>query len=141
MSTLERRPVTGTVVHSIAAGAVHRHDPAELASLLADAVLDRLVAGRARPTSGAELSAAVVAAIIRRLLRHLEELTAEAWELERKVTGGHLGDAEGFLEQMFRVRHGLLSLATMATLDHEVYARASRTGSDRAADIVDQLAG
>jgi magnesium transporter len=242
---LDRRPVTGTVVHSLTAGEVHRHDPAELPDLLAgdalvwvdvatcdeparrmladafgfhsmavedsarrnpvpkvhlyrdhvfvvlhapergagghvhtleldqfvgerflvtvhgptsdvvdartaladtDAVLDRLVTGRAQPTSGAELSAAVIGAVIRRLLRHLEELTAETWELERKVTGGHFGDAEGFLEEMFRVRHGLLTLATMATLDHEVYGRATRlrafaAESDHlaATDIVDQL--
>ena len=243
---LDRRPVTGTVVHSITAGAVHRHETAELPDLLAgdalvwvdvaacdeaarrmladvfgfhplavedsarrnavpkvhvyrdhvfvvlhaperghgghvhtleldqfvgerflvtvhgpvsevldartaladtDGVLERLIAGRTRPTSGAELSAAVVGALIRRLLRHLEELTAETWKLERTVTSGHYGDAEGFLEEMFRVRHGLLTLTTMATLDHEVYARAirPRPGAAEAeqlaaTDIVDQLA-
>jgi magnesium transporter len=111
-----------------------------------DAVLDRLVAGRAHPTSGAELSAAVISALVRRLVRRLEALTTETGELERRVTSGHLGDAEQFLEEMFRVRHGLLSLATMARLDHEVYARTTRLhafAGERdhlaATDLADQL--
>jgi magnesium transporter len=109
-------------------------------------VAERLAAGRLRPASGPDLSAAVVTGIIRRMLRHLESLTAEVWELERTVTAGHFGDAEQFLEQMFRVRHGLLTVGTMAMLNHEVYDRMATvrmadvdTGRS-SEDIVDQFA-
>ncbi|GAA1854843.1 magnesium/cobalt transporter CorA [Pseudonocardia ailaonensis] len=112
-----------------------------------DAVRARLDAGRLRPGSGHELAAAIAAAVVRRLQRHLEELTAEVWELERTVTSGHFGDAEQFLEEMFRVRHGLLSVATMATLDHQVYERltqladvADDRGRELALDVVDRFA-
>jgi Mg2+ and Co2+ transporter CorA len=42
------------------------------------------------------------------------------------VTGGHLGDPEKFLEEMFRARHGLLTVKTMAALSREVYARMAK---------------
>jgi Mg2+ and Co2+ transporter CorA len=34
-----------------------------------------------------------------------------------------MGDTETFLDGMFRVRHGLLAVRTMAALSHEVYGR------------------
>ena len=48
------------------------------------------------------------------------------WALERQVTAGHVGDAEQFLEELFRVRHGLLAVRTMAALSREVYGRMAR---------------
>ena len=39
------------------------------------------------------------------------------------MTAGELGDAERFLDGMFRVRHGLLVVRTMASLSHEIYGR------------------
>jgi Mg2+ and Co2+ transporter CorA len=53
-------------------------------------------------------------------------LTQEVWQLEQRVTAGHLGDAELFLEEMFRARHGLLTVQTMAALSREVYARMAK---------------
>lgn len=110
------------------------------------AVRERLAVGRAGATTGPELSAAIVGALVRRLLRRLEELTTQVWELERTVTAGHFGNAEEFLERMFRVRHGLMTVATMAMLDREVYGRIARLPGfgktrdrDVAADVVDQL--
>ncbi len=51
------------------------------------------------------------------------------WRLEQTVTAGHLGDAEDFLEELFRARHGLLAARTMAALAREVYGRMhTRTG-------------
>ena len=87
------------------------------------AVLDRLEAGRLRPSSALELSHAVVSAVARRQLEFVEALTGEVWSLEQRVTGGHLGDPEQFLEELFRVRHGLLAVRTMAALSREVYGR------------------
>ena len=53
-------------------------------------------------------------------------LTQDVWQLEQRVTGGHLGDPEKFLEEMFRARHGLLTVETMAALSREVYARMAK---------------
>jgi magnesium transporter len=45
------------------------------------------------------------------------------WRVEQQVTAGQLGGAEQFLDGMFRVRHGLLVVRTMASLSREIYAR------------------
>lgn len=87
------------------------------------AVTRRLDSGRLRPASAFELSFAVVTALAGRLRDYLSELTEEVWRLERQVTAGHLGDPEQFLEELFAVRHGLLTIRTMTALGHEVYGR------------------
>ena len=53
-------------------------------------------------------------------------LTHEVWSLERTVMAGHLGDAEDFLEELFRAWHGLLAARTMGALAREVYGRMGR---------------
>ena len=77
---------------------------------------------------------------------YLAVLTQEVWKLEQQVTAGRLGNAEVFLDEMFRVRHGLLAVRTMATLGREVYGRMATLevfGADRGqgllTDIVDQF--
>jgi magnesium transporter len=45
----------------------------------------------------------------------------EVWSLEQRVTSGHLGNAEHFLEEMFEARHGLVTVRTIAALDREIY--------------------
>jgi magnesium transporter len=97
-------------------------DPAA-AHVETDAVAARLDGGRFRPTSGPELSTAVVAALTGRMRAHVSARTSEVWRFEQQVTAGQLGDAEQFLDGMFRVRHGLLTVRTMAALSHEVYGR------------------
>jgi Mg2+ and Co2+ transporter CorA len=88
-----------------------------------DAVAVRVDGGRFHPASGPELSTAVVSALTGRLRDHLSARTEEVWRFERQVTGGQFGDAERFLDGMFRVRHGLLTVRTMAALSAEVYGR------------------
>jgi magnesium transporter len=88
-----------------------------------DAVAIRLDSGRYRPASGPELSTAIVSALTGRLRDHLSARTEEVWRFEQQVTAGELGDAERFLDGMFRVRHGLLTVRTMASLSSEVYGR------------------
>jgi Mg2+ and Co2+ transporter CorA len=88
-----------------------------------EAVAVRIDGGRFRPASGPELSTAVVSALTGRLRDHLSARTTEVWRFEQMVTAGQLGDAEQFLDGMFRVRHGLLTVRTMASLSHEVYGR------------------
>jgi magnesium transporter len=86
-------------------------------------VAARLDAGRLRPASAYALSASIVSALTTRMRDHLAERTTDVWRFEQQVTGGELGDAEQYLDGMFRVRHGLLAVRTMASLSHEIYAR------------------
>src|SRR3954451_19856050 len=97
-------------------------DPA-VAQVETDAVAVRVDGGRYHPASGPELSTAIVSALTGRLRDHLSARTEEVWRFEQQVTGGQLGDAEQFLDGMFRVRHGLLTVRTMAALSSEVYGR------------------
>jgi Mg2+ and Co2+ transporter CorA len=69
------------------------------------------------------------------------------WPLEQRVTSGHLGDPEEFLEELFATRHGLLAVSNMATLGHQMYQRMSALGrfippdcQPLVADIEDQFA-
>jgi Mg2+ and Co2+ transporter CorA len=65
----------------------------------------------------------LLTALTGRLRGYTAELTKDVWKLEQRVTGGHLGDPESFLDEMFRARHGLLAVSTMSALSREVYAR------------------
>ena len=89
-------------------------------------LLNRLQSGRLRPSAPYELSHGLVSALTGRLRNYTAVLTQEVWALEQRVTAGHLGDAEQFLEEMFRARHGLLTVQTMASLSREVYARMAK---------------
>jgi magnesium transporter len=93
-----------------------------------DAVAARVDGRRLVPPSGYELSTAVVSALTGRLRDHLSARTEEVWRFEQQVTAGQLGDAERFLDGMFRVRHGLLTVRTMASLSSEVYGRMQALG-------------
>jgi Mg2+ and Co2+ transporter CorA len=95
----------------------------EAARFETETVTRRLLDGRFHPASAHELSSAVVSALTGRLRDYLTALTEEVWALERQVTAGHHGDAEEFLEELFQVRHGLLTVRTMAALSREVYGR------------------
>ena len=88
-----------------------------------DAVLGRLASGKLKPDKAFELSYALLTSLTGRLRAYTAELTKEVWMLEQRVTGGHLGDPESFLDEMFRARHGLLTVSTMAALSREVYGR------------------
>jgi Mg2+ and Co2+ transporter CorA len=91
-----------------------------------DAVAARVDGGRFVPRTGYELSTAVVSALTGRMREHLSARTTEVWRFEQQVTAGQMGDAETFLDGMFRVRHGLLTVRTMASLSKEIYGRMHR---------------
>ncbi|MGH9119335.1 MAG: magnesium transporter CorA family protein [Acidimicrobiales bacterium] len=97
--------------------------PQQAARREVDAVVARIEAGRLRPASSFELSYAIVSAMARHMESFMEGLTEEVWQLEQRVTGGHLGNPEEFLEQLFRTRHGLLSVGTIATQNREIFER------------------
>jgi magnesium transporter len=111
------------------------------------AVLRRIEAGRLRPTSGFELSYAIVSALAQGQEAFVETVTRQVWPLEQRVTSGHLGDPEQFLEQLFGTRHALLAVSNMATLGHQIYQRMSALArfippdcQPLVADIEDQFA-
>jgi magnesium transporter len=111
------------------------------------AVLGRLEGGRLRPTSPFELSYAVVSALAQGQEAFVETVTRQVWPLEQRVTSGHLGNPEQFLEELFGARHGLLAVSNMATLGHQIYGRMSALGrfvppdgQPLVADLEDQFA-
>jgi magnesium transporter len=111
------------------------------------AVLRRIEAGRLRPGSAFELSYAIVSALAQGQEAFVEQATREVWPLEQRVTSGHLGDPEEFLEELFRTRHALLAVSNMGTLGHQIYGRMSALarfvppdGQPLVADIEDQFA-
>jgi magnesium transporter len=103
-------------------------------------VARRLQKGTLRPVRPCELSGALVNVVADRMRNYLVALTQDVWNLERRVTGGHVGDAEQFLEELFGVRHGLLAVHTKAATSREVYGRMVRRevfGSAGAGGLVD----
>jgi magnesium transporter len=111
-----------------------------------DAVRRRIESGRLKPASPFELSYAIITALTHGLESFIEELTRDVWNLEQRVTGGHMGNPEEFLEELFQARHGLLAVRTMGALGAEVYGRIaaleSRVPADDlplVTDVVDQL--
>jgi len=100
-------------------------DPAA-ARVEVQSLLHRLEEGRLRPQAPFELSHGLVSALTGRLRNYTAHLTQDVWKLEQTVTGGHLGDPEKFLDELFRARHGLLTIKTMAALSREVYARMAK---------------
>jgi magnesium transporter len=111
-----------------------------------ESVRRRLESGRLKPGSPYELSYAITSALIHRLESFIEELTRDVWLLEQRVTGGHMGNPEPFLEELFQARHGLLAVRTMGALGAEVYGRIAALEARVPADdlplvndLVDQL--
>ena len=87
------------------------------------AVHRRLESGRLRPSSSFELSYAIVSALARHQEAFVATLAQEGGQLEQRVMADEIGDAEQFLDELFRARHELLVVRTMATLSREIYGR------------------
>jgi magnesium transporter len=114
--------------------------PLDAAYVETRSVARKVDSGRLRPSRAWELSGALVAVMIGRLREYLTVLTEDVWNLERQVTGGHIGNPEQFLEELFGVRHGLLALRTMATSSFQVYGRTEQLpmrGASDAAQLLD----
>jgi len=104
-------------------GPVNPAAPAEAALRETRAVLKRIEAGRLHPRSSFELSYAITSALTRHQEAFVATLAREAGLLEQQVMGGDIGDPEQFLEELFRARHQLLTVRTMAAQSREVYGR------------------
>src|SRR4029453_6751589 len=76
-------------------------DPA-VALRQTSAVLARIKAGRLMSATGFELSYAVVSALTRDQEDFIEAVTKDVWRLEKQVTGGALGNPEGFVKELFQ---------------------------------------
>lgn len=121
-------------------GPVNPAVPAEAMAVEVQSLINRLESGRLRPTASHELSHGLVSSLTGRLRAFIATLTQTVWALEQRVTSGHLGDAEAFLEEMFQARHGLLVVETMSSLSREVYARMAKIGAfgaGRGAELVE----
>jgi magnesium transporter len=101
-------------------------DPAlapEVALRETRAVRQRVESGRLRPATSFELSYAIVSAVARHQEAFVAALAQEAGLLERRLMADVVDDPEQFLEELFRARHELLVVRTMATLSREIYGR------------------
>jgi Mg2+ and Co2+ transporter CorA len=87
-------------------------------------VVDRLQSGRLAVDSPFELSYALVSAVAHRQSEELGRLGSKVAGLEQRVRGD-IGDPIHVLEDMFLVRHELLTIRTMAAQSSEVYSRMS----------------
>jgi Mg2+ and Co2+ transporter CorA len=95
----------------------------ELAFRETNAVRRRIEGGRFRPARSFELSHAIVSAMIRHQEGFLGILALEVGLLEQRVIDEEKEDPEEFLEELFRARHGLIAVRTMAALSGEIYGR------------------
>lgn len=97
--------------------------PGDLIERETSSVLARLESGRLHPKLPGELAHAIVTGLARRLEQLLGELAGQIADLERQVMKDTPRGHELLLEQMFRVRHQLLTVRTIATQSREVHAR------------------
>jgi Mg2+ and Co2+ transporter CorA len=104
-------------------GPVNPAAPADAAVRETRAVLKRIEVGRLHPRSSFELSSAIVSGLTRHQEAFVATLAREAGLLEQQVMGGDIGDPEQFLEELFRARHQLVTVRTMAAQSREVYGR------------------
>lgn len=87
------------------------------------AILSRIESGRFRPPSPFSLSYAIVSAMARRMEECVTALAREIAALERKVATDNLAKPEQLVGHMFRLRHQILTISTMAAQSREVYTR------------------
>jgi magnesium transporter len=86
-------------------------------------VLERLRAGRLRPSSPMELSYAVVSALARGMAELVRAQAGTIAALERRILAEEHKDPERILQELFQVRHELLTVRTMAGQSREIFGR------------------
>ena len=98
--------------------------PEEVALRESRHVVERLRSGRLRVSTPFELSYALVSAVAHRQSEELGRLATTIAGLEHRVRSDQ-GDPVRVLEEMFLVRHELLSVRTMAAQSSEIFSRMS----------------
>jgi magnesium transporter len=96
--------------------------PIEVALRETKHVLERIESGRAHFATPFELSYAIVSSLAHRQTVELSRLAGSVAGLEQRVRD-ETGDPVQVLEEMFLVRHELLSIRTIAAESGEVYER------------------
>ena len=86
---------------------------------------DRLDAGRFLPTSPSALAHGILGALSREIRDDIGTIATRVAELERHVIADDLRHPEELLEQMFLIRHELVTVRTMASNSHEIFERMS----------------
>jgi Mg2+ and Co2+ transporter CorA len=111
-----------------------------------EGVLARIEGGRFRPASPAELSYAITSAVARRQSGLIREVAQKLPGLERQVMASQLRDPEALLEELFLIRHELITTRTMAAQCHDIWVRlagihrmADDPDATRALDLADQF--
>jgi magnesium transporter len=99
----------------------------ELSLRATTAVRERLLSGRLHPTSPAELSQTIVSGIMRQLESRVAAIARRTKALERDIMTASTSDPDQLLNDLFFLRHELLTVRTTTAEDREVYARLSAT--------------
>ncbi len=95
--------------------------PAETALRETESILRRIEAGGLRSKTPAELSHAIVSAIIVELENMVSEVADQVADLERAVMKAERRNPQEFIERLYRLRHELLTIGTTAGLSREAY--------------------
>jgi magnesium transporter len=88
-----------------------------------DHTLERVRGGAFRPSSAADLSHAIVAALARRQEGMVAEIASRIAGVEELLRARGKADPEGVLDEMFQIRHELLTVRTAAAQCREIYGR------------------
>jgi magnesium transporter len=127
-------------------GPINPEVPLDRALVETGGVLGRIEGGRFRPGSPAELSYAITSAVARRQSGAVREVAAKLPGLEKEVMSSQLRDPEALLEELFLIRHELITTRTMASQCHDILVRMAginRLSDDRdavwARDLADQF--
>ena len=91
------------------------------------AVRQRLLSGRLHPSTPAELSQFIVSGIMRQLEGRLAVMARRTKALERNIMIASTSDPDQLLNELFFLRHELLTVRTTTAEDREVYARLAAT--------------
>ncbi|MGH2740500.1 MAG: magnesium transporter CorA family protein [Actinomycetota bacterium] len=97
--------------------------PLDAALRETEAVAGKIHDGRFSPKTPAELAHALVSGLLLRLEGYVSNLANQIASLERQVMKGDFKDPEEALERLFKVRHELLTVRTMAAGSREVLMR------------------
>jgi magnesium transporter len=104
-------------------GPINPAVPVERALVETRGALHRIEEGRLRPATPMDLSYAIVSAVARRQYAAVGDVAEKVAGLERRVMVDDFRHPETLLEEMFLVRHELLTVRTMAAQCHDIYGR------------------
>jgi Mg2+ and Co2+ transporter CorA len=102
--------------------------PIDAALVETRGTLARVEAGRFQPKSPAELAYAVLSAVARRQRGVIGEVAEKIPGLEKRVMEGDFREPEALLEELFLLRHELMTVRTMAAQEHDIFQRMSNLG-------------